>query len=119
MINLVNKEWRKVAVTPWPKWQVVWKYWLRISISMFTARPGNIESLRIQLMSFEWNMVNPASPIWKGRVEDTRKSECLLVIRRIEISVIRQIAYSTGNGADFWLVLIIKKLENNFNQGRC
>ena len=66
-------------------------------------------------------MVNPVNPVKyrKDRVEETRKSECHSVMEWIEVSVARQILYSTGNGAHFWLVLLIGKPEIKCNHGRC
>jgi hypothetical protein len=66
-------------------------------------------------------LVSPTNPeiLWKGRSEDTGKSESHSVMDWIELSVERQIEHSTGNGADFQLVFLVDKPEIDFNQERC
>ena len=88
---------------------------------MFVEQFGNSGSLMVLLASIKWNLVNPAIPkvFRKGRVEDTGKSESQSVMDWIEVSARRQIEYSTGNGADFQLVLLIEKPKINFNQEGC
>lgn len=111
----------KAAVTLLPKWRADWKHRWVFGALMFFAQPGKSESLRVSLFtpSIERNLVNPTNPIRKGRVEDTRKSEGHSVIEWIEFDTEKKFLYSTGNSADFSLVLLIEEPENNFNQERC
>jgi hypothetical protein len=70
-------------------------------------------------LSIKYNTVNPINPIWKGRAEDSGKSECHSVIKWIETDAAEHLLYSTGNGADFRMVLVIDKLEYNFYSRSC
>ena len=88
---------------------------------MSDKRPGKSQSLKVLIMSIKRNVVNPIAPVEdrKDRVEDTGKSKSQSVMDWIEVSVKGQIEYSTGNGADFQLVLLIEKPEVDFNHEEC
>ena len=100
VINLVRENWRNSGDTPQPKWHVVSRHCFILGALMFRIRPGNSKSLRVSISLIKWNVVNPVNPTWKDRIEDTRKSERLPVIGRIEKSTRILVEYSTGNGAD-------------------
>ena len=120
-INLVTCKQRKAVDTLSPKWQVVRKQYSNLIVSMFVGRSGKNGSLKVSSMSIKWNVENPTNPLWKGRAEDARKSECHFVMEWIEmfVIIIGQTRYSTGNGAHFWLVLMIDKPVIKYNQRRC
>ena len=121
MINPVTIKWRKVIDTPWPKRQVVWIKCFNLTLLIPYERPGNSESLKVLVLqlSTKYNTVNPANPIWKDRVEDFGKSECHSVIKWIEEYVEKHFLYSTGNSADFQMVLVVDKPECNFYSRSC
>ena len=121
MINFVISKQRKAIGTLQPKGQVVRKQWCHLIVSLLVTRPEKSELLKVFKSSIKLDMVNPTNPIkdGKGRAEDIRKSECQSVMDWTELSVKEQIRYSTGNGADFWLVLLIEISVYSFNQERC
>jgi hypothetical protein len=121
MINSVIAKQRKAFDTLSPKRQVDRKQYSDVTVSLLVAQPEDSGLLKVSLKSDRWNMVNPVNPALcrKDWAEDTRKSECHSVMEWIEMFGTMQTRYSTGNGAHFWLVLLIGNPEIKCNQRRC
>ena len=121
MINFEKVKQRKAFDTLSPKWQVDRRQCSHLLVSLLVARPEDSGLLKLSRKSVRQDIVNPINPdkCRKDRAEDTRKSKCHSVMEWIEVSVIGQTIYPTGNGAYFWLVLLIGKPEIKCNQGRC